>query len=822
MTQANIYLYSLIQDLCKAGILPDSEWPNVTEYESRILEKTESITGHISIAESLVQSIFSVLPVRLREKPPSDPVFGKKSYFPFTAMTLEDSFFPQSESNGSKADLKITFQGDYQKIAHLDLIARGETLLHLMHKYCTVIPSGKHIAISLYDHAKLKAAIAVCLSQMSNEEKPFLLVGGDLSGIQEFIFDIVSKNAAKNLKGRSFYLHLLVDGIVQRFLQDTGLTQANIVFASGGKFYILAPNNESVISEIKKLEQEITIELFKTHKVGLSIIFDWIELSKDQLSGSQLGGEIWMKLQDKLRNKKRSRFNVLVSENFDDLFVPKEAGGETRRDAITNEEIDDEEAKNGTIYKIGDAVPKRIESLREFVELEISTPVIKKSTQQQIMAGFFLRDKTYRLEGDLAFNLEIKEDFQQDREMNLPGHRTISYLLNKNEYQKIKGTLLKRLSVNDPDNFLILKKDESSTINGFEFYGGNDFPLSLAKGGNGSRDLPKTFSEMAGAFDEERSKEDPKYKSEFDKLGEESFKRLAILRMDIDGLSGVFRNGFGEHGTLAHFSALSRQLDWFFKGYINTLWKKGVTKTYNWKDWTQIIYSGGDDLFIVGKWDCLIDFAERIRNDLKKWTCYHDGIGISGGLVLVTHKYPIIKAAAQSGSAEYVAKLHQIVKEYQKNLEGNYITADTTRALIKEKNAITIFDLPLNWESEYEIVKNLKEDFVRLVKAEDIPRSIMMGLASFYERKSNQKKLGETPSWRWQVAYQLARSKDRVKSKEGKEFVEQLSINIFTQRHNSESIDSNYDYFDLLNVAIRWAEYDLRSENNKSSNTKRS
>jgi CRISPR-associated protein Csm1 len=818
----NIYLNSLVQDLCRAGILSNSEWLETTDDENSILSEAEAITGQISVIESPVQSIFSVLPVRLRDEPPSDTIFGNNLHFPFMAMNLEDTFFPQSEAKGSKEDVKKRFQEDYQKIAHLELFARGETLLHLMHKYCTVIPAGKDSAISLYDHAKLKAAIAVCLSDKNEKEKPFLLVGGDLSGIQEFIFDIVSKNAAKNLKGRSFYLHLLIDGIVQRFLQDTGLTQANIVFASGGKFYVLTPNNETIISEIKRLEQEITVELFEAHKVGLSITLDWLELSKEQLSGSKLGSEIWMKLQDNLRNKKRSRFNVLISENFDDLFEAKEAGGETRRDAITNEEINDEEAKSKTVYTIGDAVPKRIESLREFVELDVSIPVIKKSTQQQIMAGFFLRDKTYRLEGDLAFELDIQDDFQQDREMNLPGHRSINYLLNNDKYQRKEGTLLKRLSINDPKDFLLLKNDEGSTINGFEFYGGNDFPLSLAKGRDG-RDLPKTFSEMAGAFDEERSKDDPlHYKTEFDKLGEASFKRLAILRMDIDGLSGVFRNGFGEHGTLAHFSALSRQLDWFFKGYLNTLWKKGVTGTYDWKAWTQIIYSGGDDLFIVGKWDCLIDFAEQIRSDLKKWTCHHAGIDISGGLVLVTHKYPIIKAAAQCGSAEYVAKQYQFHREHQGNSEIKYIARKESRFLIKEKNAITIFDLPLNWESEYKIVKNLKEDFVRLVKGEDIPRSIMMGLAAFYERKSNQKKLDETPTWRWQVAYQLARSKDRVKSKEGKEFVEQLSINIFTQSHDSKTIDSNYDYFDLLNVAIRWAEYDLRSERNKSSNTKRS
>ena len=36
-----------------------------------------------------------------------------------------------------------------------------------------------------------------------------LLVGGDFSGIQKYIYKIASKHAGRSLKGRSFYLHLL-------------------------------------------------------------------------------------------------------------------------------------------------------------------------------------------------------------------------------------------------------------------------------------------------------------------------------------------------------------------------------------------------------------------------------------------------------------------------------------------------------------------------------------------------------------------------------------------------------------------------------------
>ena len=40
-----------------------------------------------------------------------------------------------------------------------------------------------------------------------------LFVGGDLSGIQRFLYNISSKKAAVSLKGRSFYLRQLMGNV---------------------------------------------------------------------------------------------------------------------------------------------------------------------------------------------------------------------------------------------------------------------------------------------------------------------------------------------------------------------------------------------------------------------------------------------------------------------------------------------------------------------------------------------------------------------------------------------------------------------------------
>ena len=66
-----------------------------------------------------------------------------------------------------------------------------------------------------------------------------LLVGGDFSGIQKYIYKIVSKQAGRSLKGRSFYLHLLSDSIVRFLLKQLNSQKDAVVYNSGGSFYLV-------------------------------------------------------------------------------------------------------------------------------------------------------------------------------------------------------------------------------------------------------------------------------------------------------------------------------------------------------------------------------------------------------------------------------------------------------------------------------------------------------------------------------------------------------------------------------------------------------
>lgn len=100
--------------------------------------------------------------------------------------------------------------------------------LSLFEEFLWCVPSDtrdQYNDISLYDHLSTTSAIAACLYQYHKDNfderlikddsvNKFMLIGGDLSGIQRFIFEIGSTNPkklSKILRGRSFYLSMLTE-----------------------------------------------------------------------------------------------------------------------------------------------------------------------------------------------------------------------------------------------------------------------------------------------------------------------------------------------------------------------------------------------------------------------------------------------------------------------------------------------------------------------------------------------------------------------------------------------------------------------------------
>lgn len=668
---------------------------------------------------------------------------------PVRSMNLSVDYFPQKNLDGEPDYKKLyeEFNEEY-KCIKVDLTTRAyaETLLNLLFKYASSIPYDVSIStdISLYDHLKTTAALAVCLSEFEDakdcnkdNDAPFLLIGADFSGIQSYIYQIVSKYAGKNLKGRSFYLRLLSDTIVRFLLKELSLFRANIVYNSGGGFYLLAPNTQSVKDKLKESIKTIESQLFLTHGTSLYVAIDSIELSCDALyhQKKQSLGKVWGELFIKRDKKKSTKYaeQIKADESF---FEPFMLGGNAKRDSITGEEFLSEEEKQMEGLFLKEITAKQIEIGKELRETEVLIVV----------------------EDNLWDNW--REKYVNIQPAGL-GHSY--YFLTVEELRKRKGDIdglkdkVSVITLNGKEgncDFLHGMKDIQNIFS-LDFYGGNEI----------DRGDVITFEEMCD---------------------NETFSRLGVLRMDVDNLGHIFQQGIpAERATLSRYAALSRSFDFFFSGYLNTIWRE-VDPEHSF-----IIYSGGDDVFIVGSWDVTIKLAERIKDDFSKFTCNNPAFSLSGGIAILSPKYPIMKGAEESAEEESAAKNHRC-KEVS-------------------KNSISFMEMPMNWNYEYGTIKELKDEILNLLEDNKLPKSFVSKVLMHHANACFAKHQITNVRTYWKLTYDLSRMGDRHKIKLLDNCMNEVCKGS-CETLNSKAISTDYHPLELWAFAARWAELEYRKD----------
>lgn len=142
----------------------------------------------------------------------------------------------------------------------------------------------------------------------------------------------------------------------------------------------------------------------------------------------------------------------------------------------------------------------------------------------------------------------------------------------------------------------------------------------------------------------------------------EGIKRIGVLRADVDNLGQSFVRGFStEDSSLTRSAVFSRNMSLFFKYHINYLLENGefsiTGETKPIKRKTLIVYSGGDDIFVVGAWDDIIGFSLDLVKSLEKFTL--NSLTISAGLGIFEEKFPIKSMAEITGELEEYAKANK-------------------------------------------------------------------------------------------------------------------------------------------------------------------
>lgn len=679
----------------------------------------------------------------------------KWEHLPVNEITLSKDFFPKEnfDSLPDYTTLWNKFERDFKFIQANTYRAFSETLLNLLFKYTCSVPSStiNFPDVSLYDHLKMTAAIAVCLYETKKESNrtnvPFLLIGADFSGIQSYIYQIVSKYAGKNLKGRSFYLRILSDAITKFILKELNLYQANVIYNSGGSFYIIAPNTKLVREKLVKITETIEKNMFTAHGTTLYLALDSVEVSKDDLmnqNGKSLT-TVWSELFKRRDKKKSQKFSKTISQNYSDFFEPLIFGIET--DKITGEGFHkDEKAINLTeIGKVKHFTDQQIrigKQLRDADFLVISESEIPywkdKNPVNPLQLGFY-------------FYLLQHSDLE-DKKTNLKGTADKVTVVTLNGY---KGNC--QFMYADQSNEYMIHG--ANNIYALEFYGGNIFD-------------GKTFDEFC------------------QKESKDAFKRLGVLRMDVDNLGYIFQSGIlPERATLSRYAALSRSFDYFFTGYLNNIQQEIAP------DSSFIIYSGGDDLFIVASWEDAIKLAKCIQSDFKEFTCNNPAFSVSGGIAIVTPKFPIMKAAKESEEEEKKAKSH---------ISGKH-----------QKNAISFMDTPLNWDTEFPQVEELKNEIVRLVNNKEIPKTFISKILQHTLNAQIENHKVTNLKTFWMIPYDLGRMIGRNTNDEAKQLINNCKTETCSNKEklNGQFISTNYHALELWAFAARWAELEIRTNN---------
>jgi len=125
----------------------------------------------------------------------------------------------------------------------------------------------------------------------------------------------------------------------------------------------------------------------------------------------------------------------------------------------------------------------------------------------------------------------------------------------------------------------------------------------------------------------------------FEKLAQKScseyengIEALAVLKGDVDNMGDYIRTA-GVTKNYASFDMFSKSIDGFFSRHIPEMMAGKYPDTYT-------VFAGGDDLFLIGAWNEVLDLARDIEAEFKRFV-KSDKLSISMGIILAKPTTPI-------------------------------------------------------------------------------------------------------------------------------------------------------------------------------------
>jgi len=715
-------------------------------------------------------------------RPASEGQAASTEVWPLKPLALAESVLMPEEPVGLAEELAgyrllwDTLVADVTELPDDDLPSYVTGLYYALQRTTWCVPGAYYYAapdVSLFDHSRTTAALAACLVDLDDDaldsllphpqgDRPLvLLVGGDISGVQKFIYTITARGAAKGLRGRSFYLQALTEAIARYVLRRLKLPPTNLIYASGGHFYLLAPAGTD--GTLETVRAEISRKLLAHHGGDLYLALGWATVTADQFD-RELFYKRWEAVIQATSAAKRQRFAELddADELLDQVFGPTGSGG------------DDENECQVCHYEGPDV---RHEDDRD----ETSRRICALCTSLEAL-GTALRDADFLLLGEVTPEETARGGYAA-------ALRSFGTVIG---FTSAGGHAVLKLPTDTTRATLLAMRDQPNVAaTAARIAGACRCPV--APGTRYTVNVtPRVADEDISGPDwdrylktlEDQAAPRPGDVKEFGLMQAQAqgVRQLGVLRMDVDDLGDMFKWGMKTAGTLSRVASLSFALSLFFEGWVGELCRKvnaeGLDEVY-------AIYSGGDDLFIVGAWDVLPELADTIRRDLARFAAGNPAIHISGGLTLHGGKYPLYQAAADADDALDKAKDH--------------VRKDGDR---HHKDALNFLGITIPWE-DFENLQQTQSMLRELVDA-GVKRSLLRTLLTLYDGYIDATKDRGKPYWgplMWRGAYTFKRMAGQ--HKEHKAAIEAIGRQLDFEHFQS---------IETLGPAARWAELLIRKE----------
>jgi len=515
-------------------------------------------TAMLSVASTVsVEGVERVAPSQLKLA-----VLAPADAFPVPAPAAQDDLTPRYSSlwTGFREEWAANRCGE-----PIEFINRAASTLE---RFTWCIPSATNAVpdISLYDHLKTASAIAVCLSAEDVErERPFLLVAGDLSGIQDYIFAIRpgSGGLARRLRSRSFDINAFMESVSLGILRELGLPLTHRILFAGGKFHLLLPNAGETVRCLDRIRASASEWLFERSAGVLHLAMASLGITRNEL---RFFSDCTMRLLVALGEEKNRPGAGLLSDS----------GGWTEQQFLLRQVAIGEDAALCPSCRARPAV-----------------------------------------QGALCTDCEA----DARRGQLLPKARFVAF------YSGRAGA-------------------SEAPMGSYQLAPAHDglaAPMTLVLDMDGLPAAPSSLP-LVSAYKARYVPRNPDGDvTTFEEIAARSHGRAALgyLKMDVDNLGFIFSHGLtgatGDRTSISRVATLSRTLEVFFAGHLESLLKTEYPNVY-------LVYSGGDDLLAIGPWNAMFDLAERIRDDFRRYTGDNPAWTVSAGIAVLPSDTPVLHA----------------------------------------------------------------------------------------------------------------------------------------------------------------------------------